>query len=86
MLTLSAPIASQGPWTSPKHEGHVASPRALVLTNETPDRSRPTKDRWDMLGTGVDMPDRTVDRQFQLQTVEQCVGGTHGTGPHKRVD
>ena len=72
---LRVPIPSQGLWTSPKHDGRmvsIASPRVLVLTNETLDRSRLTEDRWHMFETGVDMPtDRTVDRQFQPQTVEQ---------------
>ena len=60
---------------SPKHEGRVVSigsPHVLVFSNETPDRSRPTEDRWVMLQAGVDMPrDLTVDRQFQPQTVAQ---------------
>ena len=60
---------------SPKYEGRmvsIASPHVLILTNEHPDRSRLTADRWVMFEAGVDIPrDRAVDRNFQPQSLAQ---------------
>ena len=65
----------QGLWMSPKHEGRmvsIACPHVLVFTNQKPDESKLTGDRWMMLEVDTDIPrDARVDAQFQVQTVEQ---------------
>ena len=55
---------------SPKCEGRIT--HVLVFTNQAPDRSKPTDDRWVMLDVDTDIPrDTRVDPQFQPQTIEQ---------------
>ena len=47
----------------------IASPHVLVFTNDMPDLSKLTADRWVMLVVDEDVPgDKTIDCNFKPQT------------------
>ena len=78
-LTWPGPSSSdpraQGLWMSPKCEDRmvsIACPHVLVFTNDMPDLTKLTADRWVLLEVDKDVPrDMTVDRNFVPLTRQQ---------------